>query len=275
MDNRRSPAPRAPASPRVPGPPRVPGGEPGGWTAVWADECDAAAGTPPDPSRWGVRLTDEWQPPDELQLYSDDPENAHYDGRGHLVLTAVRTREGARPYTSARLSARHAAGRPVFRFGRFAARVNVPTALGVWPAWWLLGPDDRLGWPACGEVDIMEAPSSAATRGEAHQGVHAPRVDGDGAASVGVTPSRGDWGADFHVFGVDWVPGRMEFFIDDRVTGAVTRSGVEAVGGRWVFDDVPLWPILNLAVGGWAGDPDPAWSHQSMLVDWVRISARR
>jgi len=240
---------------------------------VWADECAGAAGSPPDANLWGRQLSDEWQPAGEVQVYTDDPVNAHYDGGGHLVLTAVRESAGTRAYTSARLSVRRAAGGRVFRFGRYAARVKVPTGAGVWPAWWLLGPDDLYGWPACGEVDVMEAPSSVATAGQVHQGIHVPRAGDGEAVSVGVPPSCGDWGADFHVYGVGWTPGRMEFFIDERVTGSVTREEVESCGGEWPFDDLALSPILNVAVGGWAGAPDPAWSRQSMLVDWVRIYA--
>src|SRR5262249_16842539 len=93
------------------------------------------------------------------------------------------------------------------------------------------------------------------------------------AVSVGVVPSLGDWGADLHAYGIGWPPGRIEFFIDDRPTGAVARADVEAVDGWWPFDERPQSPILSLAVGGWAGDPDGTWSRQSMLVDWARIYA--
>jgi beta-glucanase (GH16 family) len=234
---------------------------------TWADECDGAAGTPPRPDLWGVRRTDEWQPADELQCYTDDPANAHHDGRGHLVVRAVRT--GTGEYTSARLSARHSGDPKRFRYGLFAARIQVPTGAGIWPAWWLLGEDDRYGWPGCGEVDIMEAPSGSATKGQIHQGTHSPAANGDREVSVGVPPTAGEWGGEFHVYAVDWRPGRMSFFIDARPTGEVTRQQVESRGGVWPFDDRPQSPVLNLAVGGWAGQPDD-WPEQSMLIDWVR-----
>lgn len=238
---------------------------------VWADECTATAGSPPDPNLWGLRVTDEWQPPGELQTYTDDPVNAHHDGRGHLVLTAVRQSASAgRPFTSAKLSARHAARSGLFRYGIFAARIRVPTGMGVWPAWWLLGQDDRYGWPDCGEIDIMEAPCSTGTAGQVHQGTHSPHAGTGRPVGVGVTPSHGDWGARFYTYAIQWRPGRIEFFIDDRHTGTVSREDVEGNGGAWRFDERPQSPILNLAVGGWAGAPDE-WSHQSMLVDWVRI----
>lgn len=238
---------------------------------VWADECDGAAGAPPRADLWGLHRTDRWQPADERQLYTDDPANAYHDGQGHLVLRAIRDPNGgALPYTSARLSARHSTRPRVFRYGRFAARLKVPTGTGAWPAWWLLGEDDRYGWPGCGEVDVMEAPSSPATAGQVHQGTHSPAANGDHEVSAGVQPSEGDWGSQFHVYGIDWRPGDIAFFIDDRPTGNVTRERVEALGGSWPFDDRPQSPVLNLAVGGWAGPPGD-WSEQLMLVDWVRV----
>ncbi|HEX6869970.1 MAG TPA: glycoside hydrolase family 16 protein [Micromonosporaceae bacterium] len=239
---------------------------------VWADECDAAAGTPPDPDLWAQRQTDQWQPEGELQTYVPDIANAFHDGAGHLVITAVRHDRGSRPFTSARLSARHAPARHLFRFGRFAARLRIPTGAGIWPAWWLLGEDDRYGWPGCGEIDIMEAPSGPDTAGQIHQGTHSPSASTGDAVSVGVTPSAGSWGDDFHLYTVDWRPGRIGFSIDDRPTGTVSREQVEAAGGRWRFDDVAMAPVLNLAVGGWAG-PAGEWQRQEMLVDWVRIWA--
>jgi beta-glucanase (GH16 family) len=240
---------------------------------LWSDECAGAAGAPPDADLWGLRESDQWQSPGELQEYTRDPANAHYDGRGHLVITAVRasTRTaGGRLFTSARLSARHAARPGLFRNGRFEARIRVPTGRGIWPAWWLLGQDDRYGWPDCGEIDIMEAPSSVSTAGQIHQGTHSPHATDATAVGVGVEPSSGDWGAGFHTYAADWRPGRVDFFIDDRPTGAVTREDVQARGGAWRFDERLQSPILNLAVGGWAGPPQD-WAEQRMLVEWVRI----
>lgn len=118
----------------------------------------------------------------------------------------------------------------------------------------------------------MEAPCGADTAGQVHQGTHSPPADGVEAISVGVPPSAGRWSDDFHTYAVVWRPARVEFGIDGTVTGAVSRADVEAAGGRWVFDDRPMAPILNLAVGGWAGAPGD-WLRQEMLIDWVRIWA--
>jgi beta-glucanase (GH16 family) len=237
---------------------------------IWADEFDRREGEPPDPRRWGLIETDHWQPAAERQTYTRSPANAYHDGQGHLVIAAVR--HGTR-VTSARLSARHAADRQLFRYGRFEARLRVSDAPGSWPAWWLLGEDDRFGWPECGEIDVMEAPCGPGTAGQVHQGSHSPHRDGSraaGAVGVGVPVSMGRWSESFHQYGVLWRPAVIEFFIDGISTGQVTRADVEAAGGVWRFDERELSPVLNLAVGGWAGEPGP-WSRAEMVVDWVRI----
>lgn len=237
---------------------------------VWAEEGNGAPRGVPDPDLWGIRVTDQWQPAGELQTYTTDVANAAYDGDGHLVLAARRHATADHPVTSARLSARHARHQHLFRFGRFEARIRVPVGAGVWPAFWLLGEDDRWGWPDCGEIDVLEAPAGPATAGQVLQGIHCPSETTGSAVGVGVPPSRGRWGEDFHTYGVQWRPGRIAFSIDGEPTGAVTRSDVEDAGGRWVFDERPMAPIVNLAVGGMAGAPGD-WIRQEMLIDWVRV----
>lgn len=136
-------------------------------TPVWADEFDGDEGEPPDQARWGLVETDRWQPAPELQTYTRIPANAYHDGRGHLVIAALRQDQAV---TSARLSSRHASARHLFRYGWFEARLRVSDAEGTWPAWWLLGEDDRFGWPDCGEIDVVEAPCGPGTAGQVHQG---------------------------------------------------------------------------------------------------------
>lgn len=243
-----------------------------GMKLVWSEEGAGDAGSAPNADLWGVRETDQWQPAGELQAYTRNAANAYYDGQGRLVIKAIKeAAPGGKTYTSARLSSRHAAQPQLWVHGLFEARIKVPDGVGIWPAWWLLGQDNLYGWPYCGEIDIMEAPASAATLGQIHQGTHSPHAATGADVGAGVAPSAGSWGADFHTYTVDWRHGSVEFYIDHRSTGKVTQAQVEAAGGVWVFDHRPQSPILNLAVGGWAGTPDPVWTSQTMLVDWVRI----
>ncbi|HZM75233.1 MAG TPA: glycoside hydrolase family 16 protein [Candidatus Limnocylindrales bacterium] len=234
--------------------------------AVWGDLCQRLAGTPPDPELWELRVTDKWQPDSELQTYTAAVENACYDGHGNLAITVIRG--GGGRFTSARLRARH----PGFLYGRFEASIKVADGSGIWPAFWLLGPDYRDGWPSCGEIDIMEAPASPATRGQIHQGIHCARDRDGGDVAVGVSPSSGEWASEFHAYAIDWRQGRIDFYLDQRHTGTVTREQVAARDGDWPFDDKLHTPVLNVAVGGWAGRPGSGWTTQTTLIERVVIS---
>lgn len=227
---------------------------------AWSDEGIGSANTPPNSWSWEQRITDKWQDPTELQTYTDNIANAHYDGDGHLAITAIK--EGT-AYSSAKLRSPQ-----LWMYGLFEARIKVPTELGVWPAWWLLGEDDPYGWPYCGEIDIMEAPSGPTTYNQIHQGTHSAGPVGNDFA-LGVPPSHGNW-SDYHTYSINWKPESIKFFIDHKPTGEITRKVHEFEGGTWVFDHRPLSPILNLAVGGWAGTPG-VWDSQTMLIDYVRI----
>ncbi|MCB0159328.1 MAG: family 16 glycosylhydrolase, partial [Caldilineaceae bacterium] len=139
---------------------------PAGWSLVWNDEFDDPAGTPPNPANWTHEIGD--VTPDgkngwgneELQYYTDSTDNAATDGNGNLVIS-VKEADGSLTcyygpceYTSARLLSWHKAE---FAYGRIEARIQVPDAVGIWPAFWSLGTNiDLTPWPAAGEIDYME-----------------------------------------------------------------------------------------------------------------------
>ena len=140
------------------------------WRLVWADEFDGAPGSGVDAERWKHDTGGGGWGNNELQTYTSRTSNAAHDGNA-LVITARReTLTGAdgitRDYTSARILT---AGRFTVTYGKIEARLKIPVGKGIWPAFWLLGNDiGSVGWPACGEIDVMEnvghipAPSTAA-----------------------------------------------------------------------------------------------------------------
>ena len=136
---------------------------------IWSDEFTGPAGTPLSPSKW-IHDVGAWGYPDnELETYTDSPANASLDGRGHLAIVARRQTETGpdrrtRNYTSARLETQ---GLFSAEYGLIEVRMKIPAGAGLWPAFWLLGDDMKtVGWPACGEIDVLEAlgqqPSSSA-----------------------------------------------------------------------------------------------------------------
>src|SRR2546422_925529 len=129
-----------------------------GWRLVWSDEFDGPANSRPDRARWNYDIghgQDGWGN-QELENYTDAAENVHVDGQGHLIIRALRTASGntSAGYTSARLKTQ---GTFSVTYGKIEARIKLPYGQGIWPAFWMLGSDiGKAGWPACGEIDIME-----------------------------------------------------------------------------------------------------------------------
>jgi beta-glucanase (GH16 family) len=247
------------------------------WTEVWADEFDGAAGTAPDPTRWSHEIGGHGWGNQELQLYTDRPENAALDGAGHLVITARREDRDGRAFTSARLTTK---GKFQQRYGRFEARLRLPVGKGMWPAFWMLGSGTgdgsaggNAGWPERGEIDIVEGRGAQPWR--VSGAVHGPGYSGGNALVGGYeAPGRADLTADFHRFAVEWEPGEVRFFVDDQQYHSVRATRLPA-SGRWVFDH-DFFLILNLAVGGnFGGPPDGTTVFpQTLIADWVRVYRR-
>ena len=239
---------------------------------TFADEFDGPAGTPPDPGKWQLEIGDNVNN-HERQYYTNSPSNASLDGQGNLVITARRENPnnyqcwyGRCEYTSARLNT---SGRFTQTYGHFEARIKMSRGQGMWPAFWMLGDNiGGVGWPQCGEIDIMEnvgfEPSTV------HGTIHGPGYSG--AGGIGAPYSIGGAFADgFHTFAVDWAPDRLTWSVDGNVYQ--TRTPADLGGRQWVFEH-PFFMILNLAVGGyWPGDPDGSTPFPNTLtIDYVRVS---
>ena len=240
---------------------------------VWADEFDVA-GTP-DSSKWTFEIGDGtaqgipgWGN-NELQYYTDRPENVKVED-GNLVITANRESYMGAAYTSARVLTK---GKYQTKYGRFEARIKLPWGQGLWPAFWLLG-DDNGGsviWPEIGEIDIMEYRGQEPTI--THGTIHGPGYSGGNAVtkSYELTNDRFDTG--FHVFGVEWGPDFINYYVDDVLYNQITPNDIPA-GTKWVFDSNEFYIILNVAVGGTfvgaAPDSNTVFP-QTMEVDYVRV----
>ncbi|KTR50997.1 hydrolase [Curtobacterium oceanosedimentum] len=236
-----------------------------GAVLLAADEFDGAAGSAPNPGIWRFDTGAGGWGNAELQTYTDSRRNSALDGAGNLVVTARREADGT--YTSARLKTE---GTFTAQYGRIEARIRIPRGQGIWPAFWMLGADiGQVGWPACGEIDVME--NVGYEPGTVHGTVHGPGYSGaNGLSAAATLPDGAAWADAFHVFGVDWRPGSVTWTVDGVAQRTVTRADVGS--SPWVFDK-PFFVLLNVAVGGtWPGSPDATTRFpQQMLVDWVRV----
>ena len=242
---------------------------------VFEDEFDGPAGAAVDDSKWQLETGDNVNN-HERQYYTPDNANAALDGEGHLVITARRENPGGYTcwygpceYTSARLNT---AGRFTQAYGHVEARMKLPRGQGMWPAFWMLGEDfDSVGWPDCGEIDIME--NVGFEPGTVHGTLHGPGYSGGDPITGSFTLPNGEvFADDFHVFAVDWSPGQISWSVDGVVYQTHTQADTN--GNPWVFDH-PFFLILNVAVGGnWPGPPDGSTQFpQQMVVDYVRVTA--
>lgn len=197
---------------------------------------------------------------DELEWYLPSQARVR-DGKLRLVAERrpVRTREGDFEYRSGMISSGpgpEVPARRAYRYGRFSIRAKVPVGRGLWSAFWLL-PADRESKP---EIDVMEVLGHRPTVQEMH--FHYRNADGEtrqkGTEWDGLVPGR------FHVFEVEWRPRRLTWRVDGVRRWQVTGD---------IVPDEPMYPIVNLAVGGgWPGDPDADTRFPAALeVDWIRV----
>jgi len=242
-----------------------------GFTLAWSDEFDQGDNSAPDPAKWKFEIGGNGWGNQELEYYSSRRENARMR-RGNLEIIARKeSYTGAdgvqRDYTSARLIT---SGKFEQAYGRYEARIKIPYGQGVWPAFWLLGADDKqVGWPQCGEIDIME--NIGREPGMVHGTIHGPGYSGGKGIGGSYSVNPGRFADDFHIYAVEWEPEEIRFYVDDHLYTARRPSDLPA-GTKWVYDH-PFYILLNFAVGGeWPGSPDATTKFpQVMLVDYVRV----
>jgi beta-glucanase (GH16 family) len=243
---------------------------------VWSDEFNQPAGTQPSPAKWSYDLG-VGDPPgwgnDELETYTNAAGNALIvsdpaatDGRA----LAIRAQASGGGYTSARIKT---SATFTFQYGRLEARARMPTGVGCWPAFWALGSDNpTVGWPACGEIDVMEWVGQ--TPSHIKGSLHATGYSGGQSLNADcVLPDDASYSDGYHVFAVDWYPDQIIFSMDGAVYEVRKKSDIPA-GSAWPFD-LPFFIILNFAVGGdWPGPPDADTIFpQDFRIDYVRVYA--
>jgi beta-glucanase (GH16 family) len=239
----------------------------------WSDEFNGSAGAPPNPSKWNVIYGGGGFGNDELQYYTSNSNNLAVDGAGHLVITALRgnytgTDGVTRSYTSGAIETQ---GRFQARYGTLEARIEIPQGQGLWPAFWAIGSDtNSVGWPQCGEIDMMENLGSDPFT--IYGSIHGPQSGvANGYAMTTAKRSRVSLAGGFHVYGVTWSPNKLVFTLDGAAYATYTPAALSSTQ-QWVFNK-PFFLILNLAVGGgWPGSPNATTTFPAkMLIDWVRV----
>jgi beta-glucanase (GH16 family) len=239
------------------------------WKLVWADEFAQPEGSSPDTNKWANDLGASGWGNNEWQHYTARTNNTRIEN-GMLVIEAIKEEYQGSRYTSARLKTQ---GKASWAYGRMEARIKIPHGQGIWPAFWMLGTNiTSVGWPTCGEIDILE--NIGREPSVVHGTVHGPGYSGgNGIGGPYSLPGKLPFADDFHVYAVEWTTNQIQWFVDGKQFFSLTPAKLPA-GKKWVFTE-PQFLLLNLAVGGnWPGYPDETTVFpQRLVVDYVRVYA--
>lgn len=232
---------------------------------IWSDEF---SGTELDQSNWTYEIgngSSGWGN-NELQFYRKE-NTSIVDG--NLVIAARDETFNGFKYTSSRLITKD---KFEFTHGRVDIRAVIPEGQGIWPALWMLGANiSEVGWPRCGEIDIMELVGHEPSK--VHATVHYPNANGDRLLNGTSTDLTGGkkFSDEFHVFSLVWEEDRIKIYLDDKLYYNSTRTSL-GVQNPYPFNE-PFFFIMNVAVGGnWPGSPDASTLFpQNMIVDYIRV----
>lgn len=236
-----------------------------GWNLVWQDEFEGETLNTED---WSYEIGDGcpnicgWGN-NELEYYREDNTSIV---EGNLVITAKKESIGGRSYTSSRLITK---GKQTFQYGRVDIRAVLPFGQGIWPALWMLGSNiDQVGWPACGEIDVMEMIGGNNREKTVHGTVHWESDQGYANYGGATSLSTGIFADEFHVFSIIWNESSITWLLDgtEYHTIDTTPEHLSEFRNDFFF-------IFNVAVGGnWPGNPDNSTVFpQYMIVDYIRV----
>jgi beta-glucanase (GH16 family) len=236
-----------------------------GLALIWNDEF---SGTALDAGTWNYEIgngSGGWGN-NELEYYTNSTKNA-FVSNGNLIIEARKEPIAGFNYSSARLTTQN---KKSFTFGRVDIRAKLPRGKGIWPALWMLGNNiTSIGWPACGEIDIMEylGHEVSKSHGTLHYGASTATHGSKGSS---YQLNGGTFYDQFHLFSMDWKQDEIKLYVDNNLYLTVTKADVGAA--PYPFN-APFFFIFNVAVGGnWPGSPDATTTFpQRMIVDYVRV----
>lgn len=240
-----------------------------GYKLTWSDEFNYIG--LPDSTKWSYATGGHGWGNNELQFYTSAETNNAMVKNGKLFITAIKEQKENRQYTSARLVTKNKAE---FKYGRIEVSAKLPAGRGTWPAIWMLGKNlPEVGWPASGEIDIME--HVGYDKDSIHGTIHTKAYNHVKGTQKGKTIFIATPYDEFHLYAIEWTPEKIDFMLDGVVYNQINNEHLTT--DEWPFDQ-PFYLILNLAVGGnWGGKKgiDESVFPATMQVDYVRAFQKK
>jgi beta-glucanase (GH16 family) len=223
---------------------------------IWSDEFDLPGA--PNATKWGYDIGAGGWGNNESQYYTNRLDNAIVSN-GTLKIIAKAESFGGSNYTSARLLSRNKFS---FKYGKIEMSAKLPTGAGTWPAFWMLGDNfTTVGWPACGEIDVMEHKGSDLNR--IHASLHYPGRSGGNPVTATTLIQQATTA--FHLYACEWSPQSIKFFVDGNLYHTVANTG------NLPFNQ-SFFVLINLAMGGtFGGNIDPNFTTATYEIDYVRV----
>jgi beta-glucanase (GH16 family) len=230
-----------------------------GTSPIWADEFNTDGA--PDTSKWNYDIgtgSNGWGN-NESQNYTSRVDNVKVENGVLKIITKKESYQGSN-YTSARLKTQ---GKFSVKYGKIEFRAKLPVGSGTWPALWMLGDNiSFVGWPACGEIDIMEHKGNELNK--IHGTLHFPGRSGGNPDTTTVTPNTTAT-TEFHTYSVDWREGAIKFYIDDVLFKTFTNTSNLPFNQKFFL-------IMNCAMGGsFGGNIDPNFVSSTFEIDYIRV----
>jgi beta-glucanase (GH16 family) len=241
-------------------------------TSTLEDDFTGAAGSQPNSSMWGMQTNGGFFKHDSLATYTTSPDNVSLDGKGHLDITVRKDTSGATPkYTTGFVTSKNLVG----PYMHIEARIKLAKGYGMWPLFWIQGGDYQgAGWPATGEVDIMENPAKLPHQQWAT--AHGAAISGGNTTahwkSTTVFNSPGKLSAGYHTYGLDVTPNAITWSFDGTVYKVLHQTDLQPTW-LWSFN-TPFVIIFNVGVGGpFPGNPRPTTKFPTtMKIDYVKVT---
>ena len=230
---------------------------------IFMDHFDQ--GTKPNSEHWNIDVGGGGFGNNEDQFYTNRPDNIFIkDSLLHIV--ARKEDFEHRHYTSAKITTR---GKVSIRYGSIEVRMKLPKGLGTWPAFWFLGENiSDIGWPACGEIDLLEYVGKEPNM--LHFSLHSKNFNHNKSNNLHLKKYIENLTDDFHVYRLDWNAKGFEYYLDDVLLFTATK-GDKTGQDSWPFD-TPFFMIINLAIGGnWGGKIDDSIFPVEFLIDYVKV----